>query len=119
MNLTPFRLAAVCVLAAPLSLTCFAAENSAPGIVSQIKVVSDKVEDVSSLDAWKRSFIREGMTDEQRAMAVWESVFKFQYQDQPPREFLQTGELVADPIKGMNVYGYSFCSVASAHVQSL
>jgi hypothetical protein len=84
-----------------------------------VKIVSDKVEDVSSLEAWKRSFIKDGMTDEQKAMAVWKSVATFQYQDDPPLEYLQTGDLVFDPIKGMNVYGYSFCSVASAHVQSL
>jgi hypothetical protein len=90
-----------------------------PGIVSHVKIVSDKVVDVSSIEAWKKSFIKEGMTDEQKAMAVWKSVATFQYQDEPPREYLQAGDLVYDPIKGMNVYGYSFCSVASAHVQSL
>jgi hypothetical protein len=95
------------------------AQGAQPGIVSHVKIVSDKVEDVSSLEAWKKSFIKEGMTDEQKAMAVWESVTKFQYQDDPPREYLQSGDLVFDPIKGMNVYGYSFCSVASAHVQGL
>src|SRR5437899_2786201 len=31
------------------------------GVVSHIKVLSDKVADVSSLAAWKKSFIRDGM----------------------------------------------------------
>jgi hypothetical protein len=82
-------------------------------------VLSDKVLDVSSIEAWESSYIRKGMTDEQKALAVWESVFTFQYQDSPPAEYLHAGDLVLDPIKGMNVYGYSFCSVASAHVQAL
>jgi len=93
--------------------------ESPVGVVSQITVLSDKVEDVSSLEAWKRSFIRDGMSDQEKAMAVWTSVVKFQHQDQPPNEYLQVEDMVLDPIKGANVYGYSFCSVASAHVQSL
>jgi hypothetical protein len=90
-----------------------------PGVVSHIKVLSDKVEDVSSLEAWKKSFIKDGMTDREKAMAVWTSVVKFQVQDDPPNEFLQAGDNVLDPIKLANVYGYSFCSVASANVQAL
>jgi len=90
-----------------------------PGIVSHVKVLSDKVDDVSNLEAWKRSFIKDGMTDEEKAKAVWKSVASFQHQDDPPKEFLQSEELVLDPIKGMNVYGYSYCSVASANVQCL
>ena len=117
MNIQKVRLAAACILAAPFSFTSLAAER--PGVVSHVKVVSDKIEDVSSMEAWKKSFIRDGMMEEQKAMAVWESVFKFQYQDQPPSEYLQSGDLVADPIKGMNVYGYSFCSVATAQVECL
>ena len=120
MNLTQIRLAAAataCLLAPHFSFTATAAERA--GIVSHVKVLSDKVEDVSSLEAWKRSFIRDNMSEAEKAMAVWESVFKFQYQDNPPSEYLQVGDLVSDPIKGMNVYGYSFCSIASAHVQAL
>ncbi|HEX8311066.1 MAG TPA: hypothetical protein VF614_07105 [Chthoniobacteraceae bacterium] len=89
------------------------------GVVSHVKVLSNKVPDVSSVEAWKYSYIKPGMNDEQKALAVWESVFTYQHQDSPPAEYLHAGDLVLDPIKGMNVYGYSFCSVASAHVQAL
>ena len=61
------------------------------GVVSHVKVLSDKVRDVSSMEAWKRSFIREGMTDEQKAIAVWRSVVMHRYQDSPPIEFLHEG----------------------------
>jgi hypothetical protein len=112
------------VVAAAIGAGCLAPSATAqtraslakPGVVSHVKVLSDKVEDVSSLEAWKRSFIKDGMSEEEKAKAIWKSVVSFQHQDQPPNEFLQTGDLVLDPIKGMNVYGYSFCSVASANV---
>ena len=89
------------------------------GVVSHVKVLSNHVEDVSSLAAWKNWAIKPGMTDEQKALAIWETVVKFQHQDSPPLEFLHNENTVLDPIKLFNVYGYSFCSVASANVQSL
>ena len=33
--------------------------------VGHVKVVSDKVEDVSSIDGWREAFIKPGMTPEQ------------------------------------------------------
>ncbi len=88
-------------------------------VVCRIKVLSDKVADVSSLEAWKRSFIRDGMSDEEKALAAWRTVASFQHQDSPPSEHLQQEENVQDAIKMFNVYGYGFCSMASAHVASL
>ncbi len=104
---------------APAGIGGGSAAQKSVGVVSHIKVLSDKVEDVSSLDAWKKTFIKDGMTDEQKARAIWNSVVRFQFQDQPPVEYLQVENLVLDPIKEANVYGYSFCSVASASVQAL
>lgn len=111
--------AVVCLLVGRPVAAQTLAQSPRPGIVSHVKVLSDKVDDVSSLEAWKRSFIKDGMTDEEKARAVWKSVASFQHQDDPPKEFLQVEDLVLDPIKGMNVYGYSYCSVASANVQCL
>ena len=48
------------------------------GVVSHVSVLSDKVEDVSSLDAWKRSFIKDGMTDQQKATAIWAGVPRYE-----------------------------------------
>ncbi|MGB2824383.1 MAG: hypothetical protein WBF17_25635, partial [Phycisphaerae bacterium] len=89
------------------------------GVVSHVKVLSDKVPDVSSLAAWKGSFIKPGMSDRDKALAVWRSVVMFQHQDNPPSEYLQLENSVLDPLKIFNVYGYSYCSVASADVQAL
>src|SRR5262249_41230379 len=87
-------------------------DGPAAGVVCHIKVVSDKVPDVSSIEAWKRSFLRAGMTDEEKALAAWRTTVMFQHQDTPPNEYLQNEMVVQDPIKLFNVYGYSFCSVA-------
>lgn len=110
----------------PLSLLLVAAgagpEPQSPppaGVVCRIKVVSDKVPDVSDLESWKKSFIKDGMTDEQKALAVWKTVRTFQHQDAPPVEHLQHEDVVQDPIKVFNIYGYGFCSMASCEVEAL
>jgi hypothetical protein len=101
-----------------LAVRGFAAD--AAGVVSHIKVVSDKVEDVSSVAAWKKSFIKDGMSDEQKALAVWESVVKFRHQDIPPVEYLTgDGGDVHDPIKTFNVYGYNMCCCESSNILAL
>ncbi len=89
------------------------------GVVSHIKVVSDKVPDVSSMEAWKKSLLKEGMSDQEKALAAWRTTVMFQHQDVPPLEYLHNEETVQDPIKLFNVYGYSFCSVASGNVAAL
>lgn len=95
------------------------AEGEPVGVVSHVQVGSDKVPDVSSLDAWARSFLKPGMSDRDKALAAWRTVVMFQHQDAPPHEFLQHEAVVQDPIKMFNVYGYGFCSMASAHVAAL
>lgn len=88
--------------------------------VAQVKVMSDKNPlDVSSPAAWKRSFIPAGMSDKDKALAVWRSVVTYQHQDGPPNEYLQDQDNVLDPLKLFNVYGYSLCSVAASEVACL
>jgi len=89
------------------------------GIVSHVKVLSNRVEDVSSLEAWKKSVIKDGMSDKEKALAIWKTVVAFQHQDEPPVEYLQNENMVLDAIKTFNVYGYSMCGNAASHVQSL
>jgi hypothetical protein len=60
------------------------------------------------------------MTDQQKALAIFESTVKFRHQDLPPRESLQADQgFVQDPIKTFNVYGYGMCSCASSNVVAL
>lgn len=100
-----------------LGAACHAAAGEPPaGVVSHIKVLSDKVPDVSSLEAWKDSVIEPGMTDAEKAIALWRSSVSFVYQDAPPIEFLHEG-CVHDTIKSFNVYGYGMCCCASARIE--
>jgi hypothetical protein len=94
-------------------------DPSKVGVVCHVKVVSDKTPDMTNLETWKKAFLKEGMTDEQKAMAVWKTVRTFQHQEAPPVEFLHNEEAVQDPFKIFNVYGYSLCSIASCEVECL
>ncbi len=114
------RVLALALLAAGTASSPQAKSNGgAVEVVCRVKVLSDKVADVSSLEAWRKSFIKDGMTDEEKALAAWRTVASFQHQDAPPVEHLQQEETVQDAIKMFNVYGYGFCSMASAHVACL
>ncbi len=94
-------------------------DPSKVGVVCHVKVVSDKTPDMTNLETWKKAFLKDGMTDEQKAMAVWKTVRTFQHQEAPPVEFIQNEEAVQDPFKIFNVYGYSLCSIASCEVECL
>jgi hypothetical protein len=119
------RLAAAFVLVAPVVVAEQERKLVAPrsseqvGIVCHVKVVSDKVPDMTNLDTWKKAYIKEGMTDAQKAMTVWKTVRTFQHQEAPPNEFLQQELTVQDPFKIFNVYGYSLCSIASCDIECL
>lgn len=103
-----------------LALWGLAAEAQEPvGIVSQVKVLSDKVPDVSSMEAWKRSCITDGMSDRDKGLAIWRTVVAFRHQDSPPNEYLQGEDNVHDPIKTFNVYGYGMCCCAASNVEAL
>jgi hypothetical protein len=114
------------VFAVGVSLCCLLALGSSAfvstnqvGVVCNIKVVSDKVPDVSSLEAWQRSFIKPGMSDEEKALTIWRSVVMLRHQDSPPKEFLEGDGCVHDPIKVFNVYGYNMCCCAASNIAAL
>ena len=102
--LVSFLCAAMALLPAPRIAR--GAEPS-PGVVSRVKVLSDKVEDVSSIEAWAKGAIKDGMTGEQKALAAWEAVVKFRHHDVMPQDCAGLTEAMpGDPIKYFNVYGY-------------
>ena len=112
--------AVVCVLTLSASPTVAAEPASKQvGVVSHVKVVSDKVKDVSSYDAWKASHIKPGMSDGEKALAIWETVVAFRHQAAPPNEYVGVEDHPLDPIKTFNVYGYNMCNGASAAVIGL
>ncbi len=118
---TLFRSTAALLLAAslPAAQETRPAPPPAPGVVCQIRVISDKVPDVSTLEAWKKSFIKDGMSDEEKAMAVWKTVAMFQHQDAGVMEYLHNEDMLTDAMKVIHVYGHSYCGMAAAHVIEL
>ena len=89
------------------------------GVVCQVNVTSNNVPDVSTLEAWKKSFIKDGMTDEEKAMAVWKTVAMFQHQDASVEELVHNEGSLTDVMKVVHVYGHSYCGMAAAHAISL
>src|SRR3954463_595095 len=92
------------------------------GVVSHLNLVSDKSEDISSLEAWKRTYIREGMSDQEKAIAIFNTLVRYRHQANPPKEYVTSSEAgghVHDPLKSFHVYGYGQCCCASAEVIGL
>lgn len=90
-----------------------------PGVVSFVKVLSDKVPDLSSLEAWQAAYIRPGMSEEEKALAAWKTTWTFQHQDVPPNDYIHPEANVSDALKLFNIYGYSYCGMATANVETL
>jgi hypothetical protein len=90
-----------------------------PGIVSHVLVLSDKSEDVSSPEAWARTYIKPGMSDQEKALAIWKTVTRYRHQTNPPNEFLSPENNVHDPLKTIHVYGVGICCCASSNVCGL
>jgi hypothetical protein len=107
------------LLALPLSSPDARGEQESgtaePAVVGGNSVVSDKTEDLSSFEAWKKAVLREGMTDEQKVLAAWETTVKFRHHDVSPSEYLGLADAgTIDAFKLFNVYGYCNGSVAQS-----
>ena len=84
-------LLAALVVLAPVSIR--AQERSAPGgRVNQLKVLSDKIDDVTTVENIVRSFAKPGMSEQERALALWTAVVKYRHQTAPPNEHLAGGK---------------------------
>jgi len=114
------RLVSLCIAAAVVLAVMPAAHatEEGAGVVSFIKVLSDKVPDVSNYAAWKKSFIKDGMSEQEKALAIWKSIATFQHQETPPEE-MRSNDTTLGPIKIFNVYGYAMCNSASSDLESL
>ena len=108
-----------CILCVAVFPAMCADNAPAPGIVSHITVLSDKAEDVSNLEAWKKAYIKDGMSDQEKAIAIWKTVVKYRHQATPPNEFVQHEGNVHDPFKTIHVYGYGQCCCASSNIEAL
>jgi hypothetical protein len=113
MKLFPRRILAASATLLALSFAAFAhGDEGAIGVVSHLNLVSDKSQDLSTLDAWKKTYIREGMSDQEKAIAVFNTMVRYRQQASPPSEYLRSGMAgghVHDPMKTIHVYGYGQC----------
>ncbi|NQT21319.1 MAG: hypothetical protein HQ592_16555 [Planctomycetes bacterium] len=93
--------------------------GQAPARAHNIKVLSDKVRDVSTLEAALASVIEPEMSNEEKAIAIWWLVVAFRHQDSPPDEMLSLQSYTSDAVKIFNAYGYTFCSSTASVVVEL
>jgi hypothetical protein len=103
-----------------LSPVARAGDRAAPGArINGLKVLSDRVDDVTTEDNILKSFVKPGMTDAERAQAIWTALIKYRHQAPPPNEYLAADWEAHDPVKILNVYGYCMCCCSSALVEAL
>jgi hypothetical protein len=87
--------------------------------VNNLKVLSDKGDDVTTAENIVRSFAKPGMSEAERSRALWTAVVKYRHQAPPPHEYLAADWEAHDPVKIFNVYGYCMCCCSSAMIASL
>ncbi len=113
-------LSLVIAAAGALSVRSAVAADKPMGIVSHVKVLSDKVQDVSSIEAWKGSFIKDDMKPADKGLAIWKSVAMFGLEGAPIESGMGGGEdCNHDVIKTFNVYGCDFCCCSAGMVEEL
>src|ERR1700677_382109 len=79
------------------------------GRVNQLKVLSDKIDDVTTVENIVKSFAKPGMSDQDRSKALWTAIVKYRHQTTPPNEHIAGDWEAHDPVKIFNVYGYCMC----------
>src|SRR5947209_8256128 len=110
------------LITAAMFFTGAAAAGDAPaggGRVNNLKVLSDKIDDVTTAENVLKSFVRPGMSDADRARALWTAAVKYRHQTAPPNEHLAADWEAHDPVKLFNVYGYCMCCCSSALIEAL
>lgn len=88
-----------------------------PAKAYNIRMYRSDMPDVTDIPSTINSIIQDGMSDADKAKALWRVVFQHSHQDAPPQEFI-SGD-VHDPIKLFNVYGYRMCCCASNSLEAL
>jgi hypothetical protein len=89
------------------------------GRLNNLKVLSDKVDDVTTVENILKSFVMPGMSQDERAKSLWKAAVRYRHQTAPPNEYLAADWEAHDPVKLFNVYGYCMCCCASALIESL
>src|SRR6185503_5775517 len=101
---------------------CGVANAQNVGVVSHLNLVSDKSQDISTLDAWKKTYGTDSMSEQDKSIAIFNTLVRYRHQANPPREFLSSEEAgghVHDPLQSFHVYGYGQCCCAASEVIGL
>lgn len=96
-----------------------AAEPASGGRVNNLKVLSNRIDDVTTVENIFASFTKEGMIAADRSKALWKAAIRYRHQTQPPNEYLAADWEAHDPVKLFNVYGYCMCCCSSAVIEAL
>jgi hypothetical protein len=94
-------------------------EGAGGARLNQLKVLSDEIDDVTTVENIVKSFVKPGTSDQARAKALWTAVVKYRHQTTPPNEYLAGDWEAHDPVKIFNVYGYCMCCCCSALFEAL
>jgi hypothetical protein len=111
----------VIVLTAIPSLSARGGEGAEPGgnRIHHLKVLSNHVDDVTTVENILHSFIKPGMSEAEQAKALWIAAVRYRHQTAPSHEFLAGDWEAHDPVKLFNVYGYCMCCCSSALIEAL
>jgi hypothetical protein len=96
-----------------------AQERPAGARVNNLKVLSDKVDDVTTVENILKSFTDPRMSDAERAKGLWTAAVRYRHQTAPPDERLAADWEAHDPVKVFNTYGYCMCCCSSAVIEAL
>ena len=108
---------AVMAIMAARALATSVRHAAPPGRIHGVLVTSDKVEDLSSLEAIV-AHARNAPSERDKAEELFRLAVKFRHQAEPANEFVE-GDHVHDPVKIFNVYGYCACCCATAAMMAL
>ncbi len=111
------------ILTAAALLAVLAAGAPAGEAVRTPRILREGQVDTSSMEAIIRGIIKPGMTQKQKALAVYEFALEHMYHWAPAREGPNPNSydygVVYDPVKLLNVYGYGYCFQNRAVAEAL
>ena len=84
--------------------------NSPAGAVYNIKLVTDRVPDLTDIDSYLRSITSQYEAPQEQAIAIWRWSQRLRKQTTNP---VEDGHFVLDPITMFNSYGYCNCGIIS------
>jgi len=87
------------------------------------RLVSNQTPDLHDLESYVNSIVKPGMTQKERAIALWRTNSEQMYHWNNPVEYpqIKPGQFldVTDPVRLMNVYGYTLCFCSAAGMEAV